>query len=317
VVAAAAAGAAEDLPSWASETPHSARPREELQIGAEDGVPNRRVRQRPNYVLIAASFIAALAIVVFATKWVATPPPSDLLAGKETTDSTDAASTTAPPVAKTAQTNEVAPARQSTPSQASTSPVTAPVEKNAAGSNAVTPTKAVGDAGTAATAAPASAATTAPKNDTATASKSDTATLPKTDTATAPKSETAAAPKRDVARATPTAATPATPPPSSSTKTTKSQNVVPSVASADSSTQKAKEATPTSTACGRNNCGSVVAAQPFDDLSGSATSRSAKIYEMTIRMDDRTIHTLVQRVPLRPGTRVRMVGKNFTAIAGQ
>ncbi len=56
----------------------------------------------------------------------------------------------------------------------------------------------------------------------------------------------------------------------------------------------------TTFACTRSDCGSVVASRiaPSD----------AHAFEMTIRMDDRSIRTLVQPLPLSPGTRVRLAG---------
>ena len=78
---------------------------------------------------------------------------------------------------------------------------------------------------------------------------------------------------------------------------------------------------PASSGCTRSTCGSVVAAHAIDDdsanASGKSSGQAARSYEITIRMDDRSIHTLTQSVRWQPGARVQMAGTRFVQIGAQ
>lgn len=70
--------------------------------------------------------------------------------------------------------------------------------------------------------------------------------------------------------------------------------------------------------CTRPTCGSVVASRAVDDdsvsASGKASGQASRSYEITIRMDDRSIHTVTQSVRWQPGARVHMTGNRFVQI---
>jgi hypothetical protein len=67
----------------------------------------------------------------------------------------------------------------------------------------------------------------------------------------------------------------------------------------------------TTDACTRAGCGSVVAVHVLRDDGPGAQGTPTRGYEMTIRMDDRSIHTWTRPLPLGTGSRVRMVGDTF------
>ena len=61
---------------------------------------------------------------------------------------------------------------------------------------------------------------------------------------------------------------------------------------------------PTMVTCTRAACGSVVAARALDEEVGRGAGRAVR-YEMIVRMDDRSIQTAIEATRWQPGTRVR------------
>lgn len=68
-------------------------------------------------------------------------------------------------------------------------------------------------------------------------------------------------------------------------------------------------------ACTLASCGSVVAVRASPDEGPASAGAPTRGYEMTIRMDDRSIRTLTQSKPLATGSRVRMAGNGLAPIA--
>ena len=139
--------------------------------------------------------------------------------------------------------------------------------------------------------------------------------------APAPSPASSAAPVPQPAREAPTASTPIASAPPPAAKATRSSSTRPTTQAARPDPRRATPAVaaaPTARAsaeCTRSTCGSVVAARTIDDDSaGKSSGQAARNYAITIRMDDRSIHTLVQSLRWQPGMRVQMTGNRFAPI---
>ena len=124
---------------------------------------------------------------------------------------------------------------------------------------------------------------------------------------------------------TPPASRPIAAPSASAAKAAKSSSAHPAGAGARNEPRRAASPlataptiVPASAECTRSTCGSVVAVHAIDDdstsVSAKSTGQMARAYEITIRMDDRSIHTIAQSIRWQPGARVQMRGSRFVQI---